>query len=326
MEPRLRAAPQAFDLDRELARLERRLGRELDGLPPRLRELTDALPALLGKEGSGTRWVDRFAPLTLLYPLLHAEALDGRHLRAARALVLPQALLVLHAFLDDRRRDGQLDWSAGHQALDAWLLERALVLLSSALGHGTGELAQALLLDYIAAQETSGRDAAELAELAVRRHFVGFVATRCLLEAAAAPDALVEAATEGFRGLALGLQWVDDFDDLAEDLASGAPNLLLDACGEGARRRADLRTALAELLRSGTIECAFALARSAFGAARDAFAAAGLPTLARFLEERLRRVDVREGQWLRARAAAALSVLPGAPAVATTAHGTERPP
>ena len=87
-----------------------------------LQDAASRLPQRIGKDGPETRWVDRFTDLTLLYPLLVTEPLRSVSLERGRAYLLPHALLVLFAHLDDRRRDGQI----GTTQVDGQLTDRLL--------------------------------------------------------------------------------------------------------------------------------------------------------------------------------------------------------
>ena len=217
-----------LNLDRERRLLDATLQERTECLDPELRDLAVLLPQRIGKGDARTRWVDCFADLTLLYPLLVVEPWETIPVERARNYLLPHALLVLHAHLDDRSRDCQIDASAGEKKLTGWLLDEARLSLETTTPTAWDSgILDILLAEYAEAQRTRAAESIGLARLVIGRHLPGVVASVCALEAGHCGEAAIERVLAGFRHLVLSLQWMDDFRDIEEDLETGAENLLL---------------------------------------------------------------------------------------------------
>lgn len=272
--------------DDETRRLEASLGHRLDAFGPDLRAASDRL---LQRSGIGVDarplWTARFRPLTLLYPLLQAEAfaecVSPAPPRAAsdlgsgsapgpdvlRPLGLAHLMVLLHAFLDDRRRDGQIELDSAESALCDRLLADARDLIDATFSDSAPGLAaraaarraaDELLRDYEAAQAAcyppaaastlaSAPDAAtaspslpgapvppapdilepEVARIVAGRAAHGFIATAALLAHVRCDPATAARLREAFDRVVVALQWVDDTTDAVEDLLAGDENLLL---------------------------------------------------------------------------------------------------
>ncbi len=274
------------DTQLELAGLEQRVGDLLGELTFDQKScLADVRPHL-GDHHDGGRWVEQFSPLTLLYPMLHAEGIVTLGEQRARDLGLAQFLFVVHAFLDDRIRDGQIADSEEHNALNRWLVQRAVDEVGQVLG--SNDLARDLLAAYESAQTTRPQTLGELEDLVVGRHLLGVVATSCLLERRGVGFQVVNETSMLFRHLVLSLQWFDDLKDLCDDLETGADNLLIASLGlESARERGAI---LARLFVGGVFHNAFERTTDHLRQARGIAGGLGCIGLERMLEERGRWV------------------------------------
>lgn len=273
-------------------RMERRLLQHglrasLEKLDPELGARSTLLPRPNGKPPRQKRWVDRLTDLTLLYPLLVTEPLR-MSLERRRAYLLPHALFVLYAHIDDRQRDGQNDGGAPADGrLAAALLTAACVSLERAGGpRWDSSTPNTLLAAYRAAQAVRADNATDLARNVLWRHLPGIVTSVCLLEAGRCRRSRIEQTFNGFRHLALSLQWMDDLRDIEEDLATGADNLLLARVPRTNLEATPIQL-IACLHRSGIFVLALEESRRHLSAARSIAASTACRSLAELLDARI---------------------------------------
>ena len=285
-----------MDLDLPAARalLAGELQAALAQLEPDLRLAAARLPQRFGKAASTTTLVDAFTDLTLLYPMLIGEGLLPSSLHRAQPFLVPHALLVIYAHVDDRRQDGQIEVESVEARLADWLLVEAcrrLDVASSATGH-CGAI-EVLLAAYAEAQAIRVSDPQQLPDLIVRRHLPGIVSTITLLDANQCEPTGVDRVADGYRHLVLSLQWIDDLRDLEEDLATGADNLLLCRLPTQIRNEASLPDAIGCVHAMGLFSIALAEALRHVSDAREIASQLGCRTLAGLLEQRQRWITDR---------------------------------
>ena len=278
-----------MDLDLEAARalLAGELQAALAQLEPDLRHAATRLPQRFGKAASTTTLVDCFSDLTVLYPMLIGEGLLPSSLHRALPFLVPHALLVIYAHVDDRRRDGQIEVESVEARLADWLVveaRRRLDVASGATEH-CGAI-EVLLAAYAEAQAVRASDPQQLPQLIVRRHLPGIVSTTVLLDANQCEPTGVDRMADGYRHLVLSLQWIDDLRDLEEDLATGADNLLLCRLPTHIRDEASLPDVIGCIHAMGLFSIALAEALRHVSDAREIASLLGCHTLAGLLQRR----------------------------------------
>ena len=82
----------------------------------------------LGNVGSDD-WTQRFSDLTHLYPQFHAQLLSPG---GASQIVLAHALLIIHTFVEDRLRDGQMPDPGTGTSFSSVCLSEGLLQLQAA--------------------------------------------------------------------------------------------------------------------------------------------------------------------------------------------------
>ena len=214
-----------LDLDVERALLAGRLQAVLGQLEPDLGHAADRLPQRFGKTASTL--ADCFSDLTLLYPVLIGEGLLPTSLQQARNVLVPHALFVVYAHLDDRRRDGQIEIQSVEARLADWMVDQARRQVNGVIGTTGNSAVDVLMPLYAEAQTARASGPEQLPSLIVLRHLPGIVSTLSLLDASSCERSQIDRVGAGYRHLVLSLQWIDDLRDLEEDLATGADNLLL---------------------------------------------------------------------------------------------------
>lgn len=298
----------ALDLAAESAALEREFAALIESFEPEHRK---ASLTLLKRCGIGTssemNWNARFKPLTLLYPLMEAEGLGFGDLALARRVTLAHECLIVYGFLDDRLRDNQMQFHPVEidfmQRLVVAAVERLLPEGATSVPADLDEAVRGAMEAYRASQSAryapAGAPAPDLGAAAVRRllgdrALYGYISTIALARLAGAAAEKVAALREAFDWIALALQWVDDVQDLGEDLAVGEENLVLTlarACGVDAAvaLRAGMPAAAVarQVAASGALLGAARAARGAFAAAAELHRGLGNFQLAGMIGERV---------------------------------------
>lgn len=294
--------------------------------------LRGASASLLAKidlgRGRAEAWTRLFAPWTSLYPLLQAEGLPGADLHQATRLTLAHLAILIHAFADDRQRDGQLELTEAEAAFSRHCFDLAMMMLNDELPDIFPDHPEVrrMLDEYTAAQAArwpgagadvemkgSGKDAG-VRRIARGRAIHGYLAPLSVILSSGATAETEARMREAYEQLVTGLQWGDDVEDWEADWRAGRQNLLLTrlaACGvegvelaqagAGAGRdagrsagqpAADLRS---ELVRRGIVDEALDRANQCFEAAAGIQEGLGCAMLAGILRllpmkvERLRR-------------------------------------
>ncbi len=303
-----------IQIEDEQARLERAWRQSLNTLPEPLRLAERTLLARidLGR-GKAASWPRLFAPWTSLYPLLQAEGLGGANLHQATRLNVAHLSLLVHAFADDRARDGQIDLNQAESAFSELCFSLGMDQLKEELpevfpGHPD---VKELLARYPTAQQAvwPGRavsvlrgatddDPRVIHEIAGGRAVHGYLAPLALgISAGATPDEL-DRMRRAYDLLVTGLQWGDDLEDWKSDWRTGRQNLLLSQlpARESTSRDAtvdegELRLVGRELHRRGILSRGLDEAGRCFDRAADLQASLGCLTLAEFLRMLNLKVD-----------------------------------
>ena len=284
-----------LDLVAERALLAGCLQATLGQLEPDLQHAVGRLPQRFGKAASAITLADCFSDLTLLYPILISEGLLPSSLQQARRFLIPHALLAAYAYLDDRRRDGQIEIESVETRLADWMVDEATHQLNLAIGATDKSHAIEVLLPiYAEAQATHASDPDHLAGLIVRRHLPGIVSVMSLLDANHCEPTRIDRVGAGYRHLVLSLQWIDDLRDLADDLATGADNLLLCHVPKHIRDEQVLPDVIACVHAMGLFAIALKEALRHVSGAREIASQLGCHTLADLLERRQRWITDRE--------------------------------
>ena len=274
------------DLKSERAFLEARLRTDFEQLEPSLRDAALRLPSRLGKDDSAGTLADCFSDLTLLYPALIGEGLVRLPQERTRCFLVPHALLVIFAHLDDRRRDGQLEIASAEEGLADWLVGEARRQLSAAVGTAADRTMDFLLAMFAEAQSARASNADQLPGLIVRRHLPGIVSAMSLLDASHCEPPRIKGVAAGYRHLVLSLQWIDDLRDLEDDLATGADNLLLSRVPQHLRNGGVLPDVITCVHDMGLLVTALQQARRHVAAAREIASLLGCHRLSGLLERR----------------------------------------
>lgn len=228
------------DLDSEVAGLGQRLTLRAADLPDALRDAAQTSLNLLGlRPDKGEGWSKQFTPLVLLYPSLQVEGLDGLDENDVRAAGEAHALLLIHAFIEDRLLDKQLQPDKATALFGSYALWEAnsILLLELQADETFKKRLNSILSEYWGAQNaryTYNDDGTPFPlapertmEIASARAGLGFIATLALVGKVPGNEDLFETTNLCFKRVVTALQWLDDLDDWREDLDSGDENLLL---------------------------------------------------------------------------------------------------
>lgn len=181
-------------------------------------------------------WSGQFSPLTILYPMLQAENLPGFPFERALELTVAHLLLLIHAFLEDRQLDRQIEATALDILFSKFALIKGLAILSELAPSGAFVQHPALdrlLREYTEAQLTRYAESdADPNSLAAGRAALGAISLVGLGLCAGADSDRVETMLNAYRSLTAALQWADDLDDWPEDFLAGRENLLLHTLGQ----------------------------------------------------------------------------------------------
>jgi hypothetical protein len=305
----------------------------LDDVPSALREegkrLRDALRPGLVDEAD---WWHRFAPLTLLYPVLQFEDREVPATLVERCAVA-HVLLVLFTFLDDRFVDGQdvprpdgAVFVATLPAMARRELRRAARCspLPRPRGAEWEAVARRRLRRYRQARHASydapsrvWRDTGErwYDRLAQDRAAPGAIAALTVAITIGEPADRVETIELAYDELVSGMQWLDDLEDWEGDyLESRANSLLARACslGESLPVPASGECAVdaAGVLEGcGAFDWGLARAEAAFGRAAGLQSELGCREIVQHIERRIERVREIRSALLHDRAKELLSRL-----------------
>lgn len=287
-----------FRLDVERRRLRGALSAKLAELNEPLRDAAASLPLRAGQGRRDTRWGECLTDLTVMYPLLIAEAFGDAAIEVGRRYLVPHSLLLMFSYLDDRARDGQIVQEAADLALSNWLLREARLGLESAGRRHRWDpsLMDELMTTYERAQAAGAAGPAALERLVVGRHLPGLICSAYVVQRCGADGSIREQVNVGFRHLVLSLQWVDDFRDIQEDLVTGADNLLLARIPNEVRQNASPSSAIAWLHAHGGFALAFDAAHRHVERARAAAGVIGCHRLANLIDSRLEGLDEQRKQ------------------------------
>jgi hypothetical protein len=229
-----------FDLSREATRLQNDFETLIASFPGPLQL---ASVTLLQRCNIGAsqelNWNARFRPLTLLYPLLETEGFPGFDPEMGRRLTLAHECLIVYGFLDDRLRDGQMRFHETEiEFMQRLALEAVVRLLPEGAEGVPPELDAAVkstmetyresqTVKYAPVGEPFEVNSEQVRHILGSRALYGYISTLALIRLAGASDEQARQLRSAFDWVATGLQWVDDTQDLGEDLTLGEENLLL---------------------------------------------------------------------------------------------------
>jgi hypothetical protein len=229
-----------ISIPEEKTRLERAFRAELASLPEELTGASDrVLRAISLRPAHEQKWTEQLAPLTTLYPVLQAEAMGHEAVPAARRANVAHLFFLIHAFMEDRFLDGQLQLDRSAALLMKESLVRGNFMVASicedrALAR---ESLEKLMLQYTFSQlhglrpsdeeEVSVISPRRVKSFAAGRARYGLLATIALALSQHCGQSTVRKMTNAFDCLVTGLQWTDDLDDWSNDLNTGDDNLLL---------------------------------------------------------------------------------------------------
>lgn len=300
-----------FDLDAESRRLEqdfRALVETFDEDEAR------ASLTLLSRCNIGNsqelNWNARFRPLTLLYPLLETEAFPEFDPELGRRLTLAHECLIIYGFLDDRLRDGQMQFHPAEIDFMQRLAREAVVRLlpegaegvppelDDAVKSAMDTYRESQTVRYAPKGEPFEVNGPRVREILGARALYGFISTLALARLAECSEKQTRLLREGFDWVATGLQWVDDAQDLAEDLALGEENLVLrlameegyDAYAETAKGT-PVAAVFGRLAESGALGAGARHAKACFEAAAGIQRDFGNRQLGEVLEQRMALMD-----------------------------------
>jgi len=307
----------------EVIRLERAWDQEMAALEPALRVAgLGVLEKMDLGRGRARSWPRLFAPWTSLYPLLQAEGLDAADLHQATRLNLAHLALLVHAFIDDRKRDGQLHLAETEARFGSRCFELAMERLNDELPDifPSNSGVRELLDEYETAQSarwpaspeapralTSAEDSG-IRRVARGRAIHGYLAPLALILGAGVPPGQARRLRQAYDELDTGLQWGDDAEDWEADWLAGRQNLLLFRLAHRAPETAAMPPAsrrlplMREVLHEhGIFDEAVDAAVQCFEAAASIHASTGGFTLAGMMRmlsvkvERLRGEGLRSG-------------------------------
>lgn len=229
-----------IQIEDELIRLERVWGEEIEGFPGPLRDVQARLLVRMNLgRGHAASWPRLFAPWTSLYPLLQAEAFDGIDLHQATRLNLAHLAFLVHAFIDDRRRDRQIVLDETEEAFSRRCFDLGMERLNDELPNvfPSDPGVRELLEEYEAAQSGCWTALPSVEDSAVRllargRAIHGYLAPLALMVAAGASPDQARSQRRAYEELVTGLQWGDDAEDWEGDWRAGRQNLLLSRLSE----------------------------------------------------------------------------------------------
>lgn len=300
-----------FDLNQESDRLKRDFEALLATFPSEDRQASRSLLARCNIGASQEpNWNARFRPLTLLYPLLETEAFEGFDPELGRRLTLAHECLIVYGFLDDRLRDGQMQFHPSEIEFMQRLAGEAVLRLmpegeenvppelDAAVKEAMETYRESQALRYAPRDRPFDVNGQTVREILGARALYGFISTLALARLADCSAQQTRALRDAFDWVATGLQWVDDTQDLAEDLALGEENLVLRLAmeeGYDAYEAVARGDAFAEvfnrLVEMGALGAGARHARTCFEAAARIHDAFGNRQLARVLEERMALMD-----------------------------------
>jgi len=301
-----------IDIDQESAALAGAFDGFLDSLTPEMKSASQTLIAKSGiGDGTSHSWNGRFKPLTLLYPILQTESMASINIPLARDIALYHQCLVVFGFIDDRVNDGQIQLDEPEENFIEKLFSTASHGLSGSLTDCSGtafkdtisqimrSCRQAQAKKYCAPEKFLPDPLSpHTCSLIGERALYGFIS---VLSAARLNGTDVTGEHElrrSFDWIATGLQWVDDIQDIGEDLRLDEENLVLhlalgpglDGYGlhKGGRAESEI---VAELAQAGILTDAVELARKAFVRGAELNESIGASQLASILRARLDVLD-----------------------------------
>ncbi len=300
-----------FDLDQECTRLNTAFEALIGSFEEPLQLASTSLLQRCNIGASQElNWNARFRPLTLLYPMLETEGFPGFDPELGRRLTLAHECLIVYGFLDDRLRDGQMQF---HETEIEFMQRLALEAVVRLLPEGTETVPPDLdavvkstmetyresqAVKYAPLEEPFDVNGERVRDILGARALYGYISTIALARLASCSDAQSAALRSAFDWVATGLQWVDDTQDLGEDLALGEENLLLRlAIEEGfnayeeTANDVSLPVIFARLVESGLLTAGARHAKTCFEAAASIHQGLGNHQLHDMLIERTELMD-----------------------------------
>lgn len=220
----------------------RRLQARFDRFPESMTEASrNTLDTLRLRPTEDGAWTGQFTPMVLLYPWLQAQGESALGEDAVFTANEAHVMLLIHAFIDDRLRDGQISDDGDLAQFGAFLLEDAKRLLLRTDDEGASRRAEhwgriseayrrAQSEGYLQEEAMGGSRLSEerIQTIAGGRGALGLLATSLLFSGEPNGDACcINQIEQAFWPVATGLQWMDDIEDWREDLDTGDENLLL---------------------------------------------------------------------------------------------------
>jgi hypothetical protein len=228
-----------IDVEREKFHLElefQKLLREISGDQSLIG--TELVKKLNIRPQSPPLWTEQFSPLTLLYPRFQVVEFPQIPGEMVRQAAVAHLCLLVHAFVEDRVLDGQVELDQNLESFMERLAGRGIQLLDEMSGssagfanwiNGTwGQYREAQLLTYEDFElDPSTLCRSAISRVAAGRAIHGKLATMTLLKANGFDPKALRRASNAYDCLVIGMQWVDDMKDFSEDLAVQDENILL---------------------------------------------------------------------------------------------------
>lgn len=228
-----------IDIEFEIGLLEESFETRLATLPSDACPLSDRLVTRIGiRPNSEPRWVSQFSPLTLLYPLLQAEGFDDIDIESARSATLAHLFILIYAFLDDRRTDGQIVLDQDEKLFAKRMLSEGLVLLEEIHSNSTSAVCWIRKLSYdyrylsverypLETYDSGNTMSIKLKQIVAGKASMGALSVMALSSSRISDAKAISAIMSAYDSLVVGLQWADDTEDWRDDLRRNDENLLL---------------------------------------------------------------------------------------------------
>lgn len=185
------------------------------------------------------KWADQFSTLVLLYPTHQASCLEGLGRSLVRSANVAHLCFLVHTFVDDRHRDGQVKLSDVESRFVNDLVPIGCTILETLPIQGSKLSAEARIVEDTRNQLLDVRASAfdflydvrerALSLVAIDRAILGYFSTATLVGLVRSDLDVSLRLVQAYFLLVLGMQWIDDTEDWKEDLALGDSNLLLES-------------------------------------------------------------------------------------------------
>lgn len=184
-------------------------------------------------------WMDQFSSLVLLYPTYQASCLGGLSGSLIRRANVAHLCFLIYAFVDDRRRDRQVELDETESRFVDDLMSIGCAILQKFPFRGSklsvetrivAETRKQLFDDHSDTFDFVFDDRERaLSLIAVDRAMLGYFSTAVLASVVASESPVFQHLVDSYFLLVLGMQWIDDAEDWKEDLTLGDSNLLLES-------------------------------------------------------------------------------------------------